>query len=393
MRRKKRFLIAAFCTFSMMINGVAVVAQSRDKKQEPKSGAQQAPEAPSNNLFFFPPEPTLHIAYAAPQADFIYNEFGLDGGVVKDAPYSAEAVTETIQTLGDGNRIVRNSSSKIYRDSAGRRRREQAMKAIGLGAVSGETPIIITIHDPVASVHYNLNSSTKTAHKVMTRQALDLGQGPKAPADEVWKAKMKDQPKLKAANGAEAGGAVSSVVSETNQSRGPGDLAELLEVVAAARSQASDGVGAGATPRAIIGAIGPGVQRSVGNGVFPWSGEGEVKMESLGRQTIEGVEADGQRVTVTIPAGKIGNERPIVTVSDRWFSPELRTIVFSKNIDPRMGETTYRLTNIDRSEPDPSLFQVPDDYTVEEGGFGRRLLPAEPPRVEIQRRAKRPSEN
>jgi hypothetical protein len=390
MRRKKQFFIAALCALLMMINSVAVVAQSRDKKQEPKSGAQQAPERPSNNLFFLPPEPALHIAYSATQVEFIHNEFGFDRGVVKDAPYSAEAVTETIQTLGDGSRIVRNSSSKIYRDSAGRTRREQAMKMVGPWAVSGDTPIIITIQDPVAGVHYNLNSSTKTARKVMTLQAPRIGQDMKAAADEVWKEKMKDQPKLKAANGAEAGGAVTGVVTETNASRGPGTLAELQEVVAAARSQAPDGVVTGTAPKAVISAIGPGVPMSGGNGVFSWSGEGEVNMESLGRQTIEGVEAEGQRVTVTIQAGKIGNERPIVTVSERWYSPELRTVVFSKNSDPRMGETTYRLTNIDRSEPDPSLFQVPADYTIDEGGFGRKLLPSEPPRIE---RSRRPNEN
>jgi hypothetical protein len=377
----------------MMINSMAVVAQSRDKRQEPKSGAPQAPEEPSNNLFFLPPEPALHIAYAAPQDEFIHNEFSFADTVVKDAPYSAEAVTETIQTLGDGNRIVRNSSSKIYRDSAGRTRREHAMKVVGPGTVSGETPIIITIRDPVAGVHYNLNANTKTAHKVMTVQSHHLGQGPKGAADEVWKAKMKDQPKMKAANGADAGAAVSSVVTETNASRGPGTLVELMEVAAAARSHVPDGVVTGTPPKPVISAVGPGVPLSVGNGLFSWSGEGEVNMESLGRQTIEGVEADGQRVTVTIQAGKIGNERPIVTVKERWYSPELRAVVFSKNSDPRMGETTYRLTNIDRSEPDPSLFQVPADYTVDEGGFGRNLLPPEPPRTEMQRRSRRPNEN
>src|SRR5262249_17913108 len=133
MRRKKQFLMAALCAFSMIINSVAVVAQSKDKKQEPKSGAQQAPEPP---IFDFlidgpPPGDGFHMAFAmpgqdvgyahaAPQIEFISHEFNFDGKVVKDAPYSADAVTETIQTLGDGNRIVRNSSSKIYRDSAGR---------------------------------------------------------------------------------------------------------------------------------------------------------------------------------------------------------------------------------------------------------------------------------
>lgn len=93
----------------------------------------------------------------------------------------------------------------------------------------------------------------------------------------------------------------------------------------------------------------------------------EVKKESLGKQTIEGVECEGTRTTITVPAGEIGNERPIETVSERWYSPELQVVVMSKNSDPRSGESTYRLQNIVRSEPSPSLFQVPADYTVEEG--------------------------
>src|SRR5262249_29941945 len=121
-------------------------------------------------------------------------------------------------------------------------------------------------------------------------------------------------------------------------------------------------------------------------------GEGEVSTESLGKQMIEGVEAEGQRVTVTIQAGKIGNERPIVTVNERWYSPELQTVVLSKNSDPRIGETTYKLINIDRSEPNPALFQVPSDYTVEEGPVFPMPLEGGK-RYEIEKRVKKPNEN
>jgi hypothetical protein len=82
-----------------------------------------------------------------------------------------------------------------------------------------------------------------------------------------------------------------------------------------------------------------------------------------------------------------------VTVNERWYSPELQTVVLSKNSDPRMGETTYRLTNISRGEPDPSLFQVPTDYTVKEGSFGFRTEgPPEPPKALIEKR-RRPNDN
>jgi hypothetical protein len=93
----------------------------------------------------------------------------------------------------------------------------------------------------------------------------------------------------------------------------------------------------------------------------------EARTESLGKQMIEGIEAEGTRITVTIPAGKIGNDRPIDIISERWDSPELQAVVLSKHRDPRAGETTYRLTNINRSEPPRSLFEIPPDYTAEEG--------------------------
>src|SRR5262249_21949585 len=85
----------------------------------------------------------------------------------------------------------------------------------------------------------------------------------------------------------------------------------------------------------------------------------QVKHEDLGTQTIEGVSAEGKRETVTIPAGVIGNERPIEIVSETWFSPELHTMVMRKHSDPRMGETVFRLTDIKRMEPDAALFQPP----------------------------------
>ncbi len=79
---------------------------------------------------------------------------------------------------------------------------------------------------------------------------------------------------------------------------------------------------------------------------------------------LEGVQADGTRTVMTIPAGQIGNERPIEIVSERWYSPELETVVMTKPPDPRMGETVYRLANINRAEPAHALFEVPADYTV-----------------------------
>jgi hypothetical protein len=98
--------------------------------------------------------------------------------------------------------------------------------------------------------------------------------------------------------------------------------------------------------------------------------------EALGKQIIEGVEAEGTRITVTIPAGEIGNDRPIQIVNERWYSPELQLVVMTRNSDPRTGETTYKLTNINRAEPARSLFEVPADFTIKEGpGFGPKIAP------------------
>ena len=101
-----------------------------------------------------------------PHGDFVFIATeGFGGKVVKNAPYSAESVTETVQTLADGNRIVNKITSQVYRDSEGRTRREQTLK--GLGSIgSGEEPLqTIFINDPVAGVTYSLDTRTKIAHK------------------------------------------------------------------------------------------------------------------------------------------------------------------------------------------------------------------------------------
>jgi hypothetical protein len=81
--------------------------------------------------------------------------------------------------------------------------------------------------------------------------------------------------------------------------------------------------------------------------------------EDLGYQSINGVTAQGFRTTTTIPAGQIGNDRPIQVVSERWYSQDLQMNVKTTNSDPRFGETTYQLTNIVQAAPDATLFQVP----------------------------------
>src|SRR4029434_3832108 len=95
-----------------------------------------------------------------------------------------------------------------------------------------------------------------------------------------------------------------------------------------------------------------------------------------GKQMIEGVEAEGTRTARTIPAGEIGNTRPIEIVDELWYAPALQLTVMTKHRDPRSGETTYRLTNLNRSEPDRALFEVPADYTVKDNPAPSKRKPA-----------------
>src|SRR5689334_10911284 len=80
----------------------------------------------------------------------------LESRTLKGAPYSAEFVNDFVQTLPDGNRIVRHSTGRVYRDSEGRVRREEDRP-------SGQPGISIT--DPVAGFSYSLNPETHVAMK------------------------------------------------------------------------------------------------------------------------------------------------------------------------------------------------------------------------------------
>jgi hypothetical protein len=103
--------------------------------------------------------------------------------------------------------------------------------------------------------------------------------------------------------------------------------------------------------------------------------EAQVKTEDLGVQVMEGLSVQGKRITRTVPAGQAGNDRPLETVTETWYSQELQTMVMSKTTDPRSGQTVYHLTNVSRAEPDPALFQVPADYKVTQGGeMGHREM-------------------
>jgi hypothetical protein len=268
---------------------------------------------------------------------FVNSEFSFDGKLTKNAPYSADAVTETTQNLGDGNRIVRKNTATIYRDSEGRTRREQSFNAIGPYASTGDVPQTTFINDPVSGVNYILDSRTKTARK-MELPHFDFKPG------QRFEMKI---------DGPFHGPAPGDLKPGTARVQ---DLERTLERTT---GPATD----------VILPPPPG---------FP---KHEPKVESLGTQLVEGVNAEGTRTTLTIPAGEIGNERPIEIVNEKWYSPELQVVVMSKRVDPLAGDMTYRLTNINRNEPAKSLFEVPSDYKVKEGPaireFRRMVKPVE----------------
>ncbi len=83
--------------------------------------------------------------------------------------------------------------------------------------------------------------------------------------------------------------------------------------------------------------------------------------------------ANGTQTTITIPAGQIGNAQPIVITSTRYFSSDLQVVVSSTRMDPLRGNTSYNLTNVSTSAPDPSLFTIPAGYTLRQGPGGRGL--------------------
>jgi hypothetical protein len=205
-------------------------------------------------------------------------EFLFEGKPVKGAPFSADAVTETVQTLADGNHITNSSTTKLYRDSEGRTRRELSQDAQAMTVMPFPGPTMshpeVTISDPVAGVNYMLNSKSRTAMKLPLPHQ------------------------------------VQKIIKEKPEHTDSGSAAP------------SDQLPKNGRPQHKTGFV---VMPSGDNMIFTTHMAGKVtgnfKTESLGKQTMEGVEAQGERVTETIPAGQIGNEQPIVSTLKHGFRP------------------------------------------------------------------------
>ena len=234
------------------------------------------------------------------------------GPAVKNAPYAADEVRESDQTLGDGTHIHNESKTNVYRDSEGRIRREN--------------PNEITIWDPTTGTNYVLNPKNMTARKMMLNTVLKGGKVPPPPAGEQ--------------------GQLKTFFYRTTGDSGGGMTTVMVggAAIASEKAAADAGVDTVKIARRVL--------------------DSNSKTEDLGTQSMEGVNAEGQRITSTIETGAIGNDRPIQNVFERWYSPELQVNIMTRRSDPRTGENVLRLTNIRRGEQSPTLFEVPPGYNI-----------------------------
>jgi hypothetical protein len=238
-----------------------------------------------------------------PGAIAMHLENHMDVAPVKGTPFCANVTTDHTQSFADGNRIHSTDSSTVCRDSEGRTRREAGLNLLGAGAEKPASKLV-TIVDPVAGVRYMLDANDKIAHKM----SLSSHGGPGLP----------DLPP------------------------GGGHMM-VFHSMGSAEAGAS------------------------GNVVYKTAGhdhEAAPTTENLGDQTINGIHATGTRMTHTIPAGKMGNDKPIVVTSERWYSSDLKAAVMTKHTDPWAGELKTEFTSVNTSEPDGSLFTVPSDYKI-----------------------------
>lgn len=194
--------------------------------------------------------------------------------LVTGAPYSAMGTSETVLTDREGNRVVRQNSVRVWRDSDGRTRTEYELTSIG-----GPTPVeinsrITVIDDPTTGERYMVQPDGKWVTV------------PIAPC---------------------------RVAGEPDVTVGPPRPARLPMKVS--------------------------------------------QPVRLGVRQVDGETVTGSRVEATIPAGAMGNDQPVKMSAEQWYGKDLQVVVEATYKDPRTGETKYKLREIQRNEPDASLFR------------------------------------
>ena len=291
---------------------------------------------------------------AADTMVFVANEFNLGGKPVLKAPYSAEAVTESVQTLGDGNRIVNKNTALVYRDGEGRTRREQSLQVMGPFASAQTAKKSIIINDPSANVTYILDPETKTARKISVKTAAIAGLGGSSVSNFVFERRVKGPD------------------GKENVDRKTGDEAKAaMEAMHKSGKLHMEGSMHEGASIAIAG--GGGIANAVTSARIHGASH-NAKIDQLGKRVIEGVECTGVKTTETIAAGTMGNERTIEIISETWSSADLQTAVQTRRSDPRMGDTTYKLQNLRRGEPGRNLFEVPADYKIVDANSGNMMF-------------------
>jgi len=287
------------------------------------------------------------------------------GRVVKGAPYSAEAISESRQTLSDGNVISHENRSRIYRDGEGRTRQETYRK--------GELRSVY-INDPVAHVSYTLLPGRKTA-VVSSREE----RAPRAQRESgTPEARVDRRERI--------------VIADADGK--PGTREEVRVRVVRGSDDEGDLPVPPIPPLPSVAPL-PPLPPGAWDGlpmVAPFPGEHSLHFRSppegaqrstskLGPKDIEGVKAEGTSTVWTIPAGQIGNKNPINITRETWTSPDLHVTVLSRYNDPRSDESIYRLASIQRAEPAADLFKLPEGYKVRErhGGIAPPAPPAPPP--------------
>jgi hypothetical protein len=285
---------------------------------------------------------TYQFAVASPVRKIF--TYSASGPVVTGRPYSATEERHSTQTLGDGTHIETSETNRVFRDEQGRTRIERKDGTI-------------SIHDPVEGFTVELDPATKTARKIVVARTATFIPRIGAEADKAKLETVREYgekaPQLRVAR---AGHAITEKVNPADPYHQGVEAGQLTLGLVTPDGGGERGTRENAIYTAPVSLDGPTVLR-----VEPGN-NGSV--ESLPPQMINGVLSAGTRTTETIPVGKIGNDRAIHIVNERWYSDALQLLIRSSSSDPRFGATTYELRNVVQTAPDPSLFQIPADYSV-----------------------------
>lgn len=430
MSKRVRKLLSTACMAVILANGPAAAFAQEKTRQPVQIERKTVTIQGDGRVVTFNggegPDGIFDILVPAPGAagqqsgdftfQFFSQEMAFDNRLVKGAPFSASTVSETIQTLADGNRIVQRSEGRVYRDGQGRTRNERTYRQGG----SSQERQTVTIYDPNSGEQFILDPEKREARKlniqIRTGRLVEVTTPSVQPPGSPGVSSTDEPRKISVSGGVLQGSALRRVqpvyppVAKAAQAQG----VVQVQITVSENGQVADATAVSGHPLLREAAVeaarqwefkptelsgkfikvqgvltfnftlankpgeqGPELQADPQHQIVTRQISGQNLMlkvasntEQLGKQTIEGVECEGTRITTTLPAGAIGNENPIVTVQENWYSPELKMTIMTRRTDPRFGESTYRVTGILRAEPDPGLFSVPSDYTIKEGPAG-----------------------